>query len=109
MPALLAAEVHFTEQLEPARVAELVRRERISVLVAVPRVLHLLRVHLLGRFPELETPPIGQKRAMNGAPAEDDGGGGVKGVLRKWWHEARTQRAGLEVLGSDLGRRDNAG
>jgi long-chain acyl-CoA synthetase len=52
-PALLAAEVHFAEQLEPARVTELVRRERISVLVAVPRVLHLLRAHLLGRFPAL--------------------------------------------------------
>jgi long-chain acyl-CoA synthetase len=52
-PALLAAEVHFAEQLEPARVTELIRRERISVLVAVPRVLHLLRGHLLGRFPAL--------------------------------------------------------
>jgi long-chain acyl-CoA synthetase len=52
-PALLAAEVHFAEQLEPARVTELIRRERISVLVAVPRVLQLLRVHLLGRFPRL--------------------------------------------------------
>ena len=49
-PALLAAEVHFLEQLEPARITELIRRERISVLVAVPRVLHLMRVHLLGRF-----------------------------------------------------------
>ena len=79
-PALLAAEVHFAEQLEPARMTELVRRERISVLVAVPRVLHMLRAHLLGRFPELETPPTAQKRAVNGAPARDDGGGGVKGV-----------------------------
>jgi len=52
-PALLAAEVHFAEQLEPARITELIRRERISVLVAVPRVLQLLRVHLLGRFPKL--------------------------------------------------------
>jgi long-chain acyl-CoA synthetase len=45
-PALLAAEVHFAEQLEPARMVELIRRERISVLVAVPRVLELLRGHL---------------------------------------------------------------
>ena len=49
-PALLSAEVHFIEQLEPARITELIRRERISVLVAVPRVLQLLRVHLLRRF-----------------------------------------------------------
>ena len=52
-PALLAAEIHFAEQLEPARITDLLRRERISVLIAVPRVLHLLRAHLLGRFPQL--------------------------------------------------------
>lgn len=92
-PALLAAEVHFAEQLEPARVTEMIRRERISVLVAVPRVLHLLRAHLVGRFSELETPPTAQKRAMNGAPIQDDGGGGVKGVLRKWWRYRRVHRA----------------
>jgi len=49
-PALLGAEVHFAEQLEPARVVDLIKRERISVLVAVPRVLELLRGHLLTRF-----------------------------------------------------------
>jgi long-chain acyl-CoA synthetase len=53
VPPLLAAEVHFGEQLEAARMTELIRRERISVLVAVPRVLHLLRAHLLGRFGSL--------------------------------------------------------
>ena len=71
---------------------EMIRRERISVLIAVPRMLHLLRVHLVGRFPELETPPTAQKRAVNGAPARDDGGGGVKGVLRKWWRYRRVHR-----------------
>jgi long-chain acyl-CoA synthetase len=50
VPALLAAEVHFGGQLEPSRMAEVIRRERISVLVAVPRVLQLLRTHLLMRF-----------------------------------------------------------
>jgi long-chain acyl-CoA synthetase len=53
VPPLLAAELHFGEQLEPARMTELIRRERISVLVAVPRVLQLLRTHLLGRFGSL--------------------------------------------------------
>jgi long-chain acyl-CoA synthetase len=53
VPPLLAAEIHFGEQLEPSRMAELIRRERISVLIAVPRVLHLLRAHLLGRFESL--------------------------------------------------------
>jgi len=49
-PVLLAAEVHVSDDPTPARTVELLRRERISVLVAVPRVLDLLRGHLLGRF-----------------------------------------------------------
>lgn len=53
-PAILAAELHFADRLEPARSIDLLRRERISVLVAVPRVLELLRAHLAHRFPSLE-------------------------------------------------------
>ena len=53
VPPLLAAEVHFGEQLEPSRMTELIHRERISVLVTVPRVLHLLRTHLLARYSSL--------------------------------------------------------
>ena len=53
LPPLLAGEVHFVEQVEARRMVELIRRERISVLVAVPRVLQLLRTHLLSRFDDL--------------------------------------------------------
>ena len=50
IPPLLAAEVHFAEHLEARRITEIIHRDRISVLVAVPRVLQLLRTHMLGRF-----------------------------------------------------------
>ena len=53
VPPLITAEVHFDEQLEPSRMTELIHRERISVLVTVPRVLHLLRSHLLARYDSL--------------------------------------------------------
>lgn len=53
LPPLLAAEIHFADQFEARRLTDLIRRERISVLVAVPRVLQLLRTHLLSRFPDL--------------------------------------------------------
>jgi long-chain acyl-CoA synthetase len=53
VPTLLAAEVHFVDQFDAARMTGLIQRERISVLVAVPRVLQLLRAHLLGRFARL--------------------------------------------------------
>jgi len=50
LPPLLAGEVHFTDQIEARRLTDLIRRERITVLVAVPRVLQLLQAHLLKRF-----------------------------------------------------------
>ena len=52
-PALLAAEVHFETQLEPARLIDRIRLERISVLIAVPRTLELLRSHIQILFPDL--------------------------------------------------------
>ncbi len=52
-PALLAAEVHFETQLEPARMIDRIRLERISVLIAVPRSLELLRSHVQLLFPDL--------------------------------------------------------
>jgi long-chain acyl-CoA synthetase len=77
-PALLAAEVHFSEQLEPSRVTDLVLRERISVLIAVPRVLHLLRAHLLVRFPALA--------AKLDASAE-------LSIWKRWWRFRRVHGA----------------
>jgi long-chain acyl-CoA synthetase len=97
LPPLLGAEVHFAEQLEARRVTDLLRRERISVLVAVPRVLELLRTHLLGRFENL------------GAEIE---GASQLSRLKKWWHFRRVHSAlgwkfwavisGGAAVGSDL-------
>ncbi len=53
VPALLAAEVHFESQLEPSRLIAAIHRERISVLAAVPRVLEILKAHLLNKYPQL--------------------------------------------------------
>jgi long-chain acyl-CoA synthetase len=70
LPPLLASQIHFGEQLEPSRMTELIRRERISVLIAVPRVLHLLRTHLMGRFDSLA-------RDLEGAKGLSVG--------KRWW------------------------
>lgn len=53
VPGLLAAELHFSDVLESGRMIQLIRRERISVLVAVPRILALLRLYLLAAYPLL--------------------------------------------------------
>ncbi len=46
LPPILAAEVHFENRLEAERIVHTLRRERITVLAAVPRLLHLLRSYL---------------------------------------------------------------
>ncbi|HEV2707317.1 MAG TPA: AMP-binding protein [Pyrinomonadaceae bacterium] len=43
VPQLLGGEVHFQNSLNPSEVVENVRRERISVIVTVPRLLDTLR------------------------------------------------------------------
>jgi long-chain acyl-CoA synthetase len=78
VPPLLAAEVHFSEQLEPARMIELIHRERISVLAAVPRLLHLLRIHLLGRFASL-TKELEQATGLS--------------IWKRWWRFRPVHRA----------------
>ncbi len=53
VPPLLAAQVHYEDNLVASHVMERIRRERISVAAVVPRVLELLRVYLLSSDPQL--------------------------------------------------------
>src|SRR6185437_3367450 len=53
IPPLLGAEVHFESRLQAQRLLETVKRERISVLAAVPRVVGLLRDLLVADDPGL--------------------------------------------------------
>ncbi|WP_263351491.1 AMP-binding protein [Acidicapsa acidisoli] len=78
LPPLLPGEIHFTDQVEARRLTELIRHERISVLVAVPRVLQLLRTHLLKRFEGL---------------AEQMEQGPESSRLRRWWRFRRVRQA----------------
>lgn len=55
IPPLLAAEVHFDNRLQPQHIIQTIHDDRISLLVAVPRVLALLRAHLLSDHPQLES------------------------------------------------------
>jgi long-chain acyl-CoA synthetase len=52
-PPLLAAELHYETRLVAAELAGRIRRERISVVAAVPRVLDLMQAFALERFPGL--------------------------------------------------------
>lgn len=46
IPPIFAAEVHFDTRLVASKLVETIKRERISVLAAVPRVMALLKAHL---------------------------------------------------------------
>ena len=53
IPPIFAAEVHFETRLVAPRLVETIKRERISVLAAVPRVMALIKAHLEGALPGL--------------------------------------------------------
>ena len=53
IPPIFGAEVHFESRLVAPRLIETIRRERISVLAAVPRVIGLLKTHLESTRPGL--------------------------------------------------------
>ncbi len=50
VPPMLGGEVFFQKALGPSRVIETIKAERISVLVAVPRMLDTLRERILGDY-----------------------------------------------------------
>src|SRR5579863_2496272 len=70
IPAIFAAEVHLEGRLVAPRLIETIRRERISVLAAVPRVMALLKTHLESTIPDLAE-RVSAAKEMN--------------PLRRWW------------------------
>ncbi len=70
-PVLLAAEVHYESRLVARQLVEKIKRDRISVLAAVPRVLDLMQDYAVQRFAGLEA------RIENA---------GKLGVWARWWH-----------------------
>jgi long-chain acyl-CoA synthetase len=75
IPALLAAEVHFESRLIPSDMIETIHDERISVLVAVPRVLEILHSYLLQQF----NVNIEKAKGLS--------------ALRRWWMFRKVHRA----------------
>lgn len=78
VPPILTAELHFEERLVAPRLIETIRRERISVLAAVPRVHALLKAHLELSYPELMKMMEASKRL---------------GAARRWWLFRKIHRA----------------
>ena len=70
IPPIFRAQVHFESRLVAPRLIETIRRERISVLAAVPRVFALLKTYLESTQPAL---------------AERVAGSNKLRAWKKWW------------------------
>ncbi|HEV2323656.1 MAG TPA: AMP-binding protein [Terracidiphilus sp.] len=77
IPPIYKSELHFESRLAAPRLVETIRRERISVLTAVPRVAAILRNHLETIHPEL---------------AERIASTGKIGPARRWWRFLKIHR-----------------
>ncbi|MBO0911117.1 MAG: AMP-binding protein [Acidobacteria bacterium] len=101
LPPLVRGTVFFQETAKPAEVIHTIRQERISVLVAVPRMLESLREKL-----ERDLESEGRLEAFRKQYAEAEG----KPFLRRWWIFRRIHhRFGLKFWafisgGATLGR-----
>lgn len=78
VPAIFAAEVHFESRVVAPRLIETIRRERISVLASVPRVMAVLKSHLEATDPTLAA----RLQASSGIKA-----------WHRWWRFRRVHRA----------------
>jgi len=103
VPPIFTAEVHFESRLVAERLMETIKRERISVLAAVPRVMAQLKTHLEATRPELAERVAGAQGKKLGAAkrwwrfrdihglfgwkfwALVSGGGALPGSLEQFW------------------------
>ena len=76
IPPMVNGSVIFTRSFNPHDVLNLIHRRRISVLVCVPKILAVLRDHVVRTFPEAAEPP----------PA------GIS-IPGRWWKYRRVHRA----------------
>lgn len=77
IPPIYKSELHFESRLAAPRLVETIRRERISVLAAVPRVAAILRNHLETNHPNL---------------AGRIASAGTIGPARRWWRFLKIHR-----------------
>lgn len=76
VPQLLGGEVLFQESLSPSQIVETVKRERISVVITVPRILDALREKI-----ENDYAARGKMDRFRSAIVSSDG----RHFLRRWW------------------------
>jgi long-chain acyl-CoA synthetase len=83
IPPLLGGTVVFLDTLSPAEVARAIRRERVTALISVPRLIESLQGHVER---EIEATGRGEQFRRNLAASEHDG------AVRRLWRFRRIHR-----------------
>jgi long-chain acyl-CoA synthetase len=83
VPQLFRSEVHFQESLNPSEIIETIRRERISVLITIPRLLETLRDKI-----EREWDASGGVEKYRELLSKAEG----RHFLRRWWDFRKARR-----------------
>src|SRR5229473_619315 len=76
VPQLLGGEVFFQESLSPSQIVETVKRERVSVVITVPRILDAVREKIESAYEAR-----GELDRLRSAIAASAG----RNFLRRWW------------------------
>ena len=87
IPPMVRGTVIFTRSLNPHDVIDLIRARRVSVLVCVPKILDVLREHVVRHLPEAaEAPPAGHfdSRPAGGATGGSTGRLGSNSGRLSW-------------------------
>jgi len=83
VPQLLGGEVHFQKSFNPSKIVRTIKRNRISVIVVVPRVFDALR-----EWVERDYAARGQAEHLHKRLSAMEG----KNFLRQWWTFRRLHR-----------------
>ncbi len=81
IPPMLAGTVIFMRGHDPGDIASLVKRRRVSVIVAVPKILELLRTHVTAREPGVAGLAVARAIASNERRREH--------WILRWWRYRR--------------------
>jgi long-chain acyl-CoA synthetase len=83
VPQLLGGQVFLRESLNPSQIIETVKRERLSVIVTVPRMLEVLRERIEREYAECDE--LNQfRKALDASSSEH--------FLLRWWRFRRVHR-----------------
>ncbi len=88
IPPMLTGVVVFIRGYNPGEIVSQIKTRRISVLVSVPKILDVLREHVL----RSERSPTGESVQHTGRPSTGGTAGALMRVAGRWWTHRGTHR-----------------